>query len=203
MASTVSYLILGILCTSIDPYIGQSTKLFCFVLTGSCCCRRENRRLDSRDDIESMGEDKIFDDTSESAQDEEDNDDDLDLSMVDSGFSGLDLEPTDESKDVEDVTQTSTELALNSASLESDPLPVLTQSESDVLLNKNDSYPLEERQEERQQEIKKQEVVVPYAHNFPRKPDFLDLCCAGDPLQVEKHLERPVELQKTKTGGHL
>lgn len=32
-----------------------------------------------------------------------------------------------------------------------------------------------------------------------RQPDLLDMCCAGDPLQVEKHLEFPqVKLRKSK-----
>ncbi|KAL3911157.1 MAG: hypothetical protein SGILL_007393, partial [Bacillariaceae sp.] len=153
----------------------------------------------SRGDIESVGEDKINNSTSDDSTvegknwrdvvDDEDVDDDVDVSIVDSGFSGLDQTPTGESKDGDGMTQTSTELALNSASLDSDPLPVLTQSESDVVLNKNDAYPLPvvERTEEQAEETAKE--VVPIEHKFPRKPDFLDMCCAGDPLKVEQHLE--------------
>jgi hypothetical protein len=209
MASTVSYLILAILCTSIDPYIGHNAKLFCFIMTGRCCCCQREKELSSRDDIESQGEDKLNKDASESSTDGqkwhevvEDEDEDKDfgdsnVAAVDSSFSGLNWKPTDDTKDEEDATQTSsmlqspdTGLALNSASLESDNHPNLTQSESDVPLNKNDTY-VEERKT----------AIMPYQHSFPRKPDFLDMCCAGDPLQVEKHLEQPVELQKSKAGG--
>ncbi|KAL3919572.1 MAG: hypothetical protein SGILL_003689, partial [Bacillariaceae sp.] len=134
-------------------------------------------------------------------EDDDDDDDfgDSNMAAVDSNFSGLNWKPTDETKNDEDATQTSsmlqspdTGLALNSASLESDNHPVLTQSESDVFLNQNGSY-----------EVEKTKAMVPYQHHFPRKPDFLDMCCAGDPLQVEKHLEQPVTLQKTKAGDEL
>ena len=198
----MSYLILAILCTSLDAYEGYSTKLFCIVMTGRCCCCRQQRISNTRGDVESNEEDNLNNDTSESSVDgqnwrdvvdDEDDDEDFgdsNVAAVDSNFSGLNWKPTDETKDDEDVTQTSTGLALNSASLESDNHPVLTQSESDVLLNKNDSYAEE-----------KTKALTPYQHNFPRKPDFLDMCCAGDPLKLEKHLEQPVQLQKTKAGG--
>ena len=204
MAATVSYLILAILSTSVDSVMGHTTRLYCFIITGRRCCQKQ-RNIDNRGDVESnVDEKELNNDTSESSLDgqnwrevvkkEEDEDDfgDSNVAAVDSNV--IDCLTTDETKDDEDVTQTSsmlhspdTELALTSASLESDNHPALTQSESDVLLNKNDSY-VEE----------KTKGVVPYKHSFPRKPDFLDMCCAGDPLQVEKHLEQPVKLQKTK-----
>lgn len=173
-------------------------------------CRRKNRQRVGSGDIESHGEGKLNAETSISSDGRNwreivDDDDDEDfgesnMAAVDSNFSGLNVKSTEDSKDEEDVTQASsmlqspdTGLALNSASMESDNNPALTQSESDVLLNKNEeSSSLEENQDA---------AAASYKHSFPRKPDFLDMCCAGDPLEVEKHLEYPVKLQKTKAGN--
>ncbi|KAG7372211.1 hypothetical protein IV203_018354 [Nitzschia inconspicua] len=202
MAATVSYLILAILCTSIDPYVGYGTRLCCFVLTKDI--RRKVTQPVRSSDVESDGLGKINAETSISSDGRnwrdivEDDDEDLDesnMAAVDSNFSGLNVKSTEDSKDEEDVTESSsmlqspeTDLALNSASIESDNNPVLTQSESDVLLNKIS----EDRQKA---------APALYKHSFPRKPDFLDMCCAGDPLEVEKHLELPVKLQKSKAGN--
>jgi hypothetical protein len=39
--------------------------------------------------------------------------------------------------------------------------------------------------------------MAPYSpESTHRRPDFLDMCCAGDPLQMEQHLDEPT---KTKT----
>ena len=201
MAGSVSYLILAILCTSIDPYVARTTKLFCCVMTRDCSCGRRRRSISG--DIESNGGDKLNAETSGSSADgqnwrdvlEDDGDEDFGQSNVaaaDSNLSGLNWKPTEESKD-EENTQTSSMLqnndsglALNSASMESENHPTLTQSESDVLLNK---FQVEKQEEEQPKS---------FQHSFPRKPDFLDMCCAGDPLQVEKHLEYPVKLKKSK-----
>lgn len=211
MAATLSYLIVAILCTSIDPYVGHDTRAFCFVMTKDC--RRKGRQQVGSGDIESAEDDKLNAETSFTSDgrnwrdvvEDDDGDEDFDesnMAAVDSNFSGLNVKSTEDSKDEEeDVTQASssmlqspdTGLALNSASLESDNNPVLTQSESDVLLNKN---------EDRSFLSDKHEAASSsYKHSFPRKPDFLDMCCAGDPLEVEKHLEYPVKLQKTKAGN--
>lgn len=203
MASTVSYLLLGILCTSIDAYVGHNIRCCFFVMTKDW--RRGARRSSSSGDIESAigANDDEISVSSAGGQnwrdivDDEDEelDDDMNVAGIDSNMSGLNWRPTDETNE-EDVTQTSsmladTDLALHSGSLESTTDPVLTQSESDVLLNRNDSF----------REEKPVTAVVPaYTHSYPKKPDFLDMCCAGDPLQVERHLEYPVKLQKTKTG---
>lgn len=211
MAATVSYLILAILCTSIDPYVGHDTRACCFVMTKDR--RRKDRQQAASGDVESAEDDKLNTETSITSDgrnwrdivEDDDEDEDFDesnMAAVDSNFSGLNVKSTEDSKDEEeDVTQASsmlqspdTGLALNSASLESDNNPVLTQSESDVLLNKNEDRSF----------LSDQHEAAPssYKHSFPRKPDFLDMCCAGDPLEVEKHLEYPVKLQKTK-AGHL
>lgn len=166
--------------------------------------RKDRQRVGS--DIESDGEGKQLNaETSISSDGRnwrdivDDDDEDFgesNMAAVDSNFSGLNVKSTD---DDEDLTQNSssmvdspdTELGLNSASMESDNNPVLTQSESDVVLNKNEDHSfLEDKQEA---------APAPYKHSFPRKPDILDMCCAGDPLEVEKHLEFPsVKLEKTK-----
>jgi hypothetical protein len=202
MAATVSYLILAILCTSIDPYVGYSTRVCCFVVTKDC--RREDRQGVESGDVES-NHDKLNAEMSISSDgrnwrdivEDDDEDEELDgsnMPAVNSSFSGLNVKSSEESRDEEDVTQSSSMLqspdtgALNSESLESDNHPTLTQSESDVLLNRNENHSfLSDNQEA---------TTSTYKHSFPRKPDFLDVCCAGDPLEVEKHLEYPSKRQK-------
>ena len=133
---------------------------------------------------------------------DDDNDDSAESNMaaVDSNFSGLNLKSIEESKEEEELSQITsmfqspgTGLALNSESPESDNNPLLTQSESDVLLNKNDENSV--------LADKAKTALEPYKHSFPRKPDFLDMFCAGDPLEVEKHLEYPINLKKVKAGS--
>jgi hypothetical protein len=210
LAATLLYLILAILCASIDPYIGHNTRASCFVMTKNHRLKDLPRRRSG--DVESQ-EDKLKSETSISSDgrnwreivEDDDEDEQLDESnmpAVDSNFSGLNVKSSEESRDEEDVTQSSsmlqsadTGLALNSTSLESDNNPALTQSESDIFLNRNDDHSfLNDKQET---------ATSPYNHSFPRKPDFLDVCCAGDPLEVEKHLEYPMNLQKKTKAGNV
>jgi hypothetical protein len=202
LAATVSYFILAILSTYIDPYVGHNTRAYCIVMTRDC--HRKGRRLFESGDLES-NRDKLFTDTSISSDgrnwrdiveydDEDEELDESNMPAVDSNFSGLNVKSSEESRDEEDVTQDSsmlqsldTGLAFNSESLESDNNPVLTRSESDIVLNKNDDRCFVAD--------KQKKAPSTYKHSFPRKPDFLDVCCAGDPLEVEKHLEYPGKLQ--------
>jgi len=211
MGSTVAYLIVAILCTSIDPYVGKTTRCCCFVTTRNCCPRNKG---DDEIDEESIdnNEDKVNVETSVSSGDGQnwrdivnDDEDDQDFGSSSNMEAGArvivgDSMPwsplSDESKDEERGTQTSSELlepasdlALNSASLDSNNAQEGTESPREVPLTKEDSFLAE---------VPVSPEVTTYKHTFPRKPDFLDMCCAGDPLQVEKHLEYPVELKKVK-----
>jgi hypothetical protein len=127
--------------------------------------------------------------------DDEDDDDFAQSNMA--AAESMQWKPTEDSADDEDVTQASSmlqnsgtenDIAMNSESL--DDSININQSESDVLLNKNDNF-------------KAEKALTNYNHTFPRKPDLLDMCCAGDPLEVEKHLEYPVKLEKSKKSTKL
>jgi hypothetical protein len=197
------------LSTSIDPFVGHGTKWFCFIKTGCCFDPKWKRSIgpnDSEDDVDDDEDnEKLNGETSESSgelrvvvDDEENEDDDFERSntaVAAANYSGLKALATEESKDDEDVTQSTsmlqnpdTDLGMYSDSLKSDNDNGLSiaQTTSDVQLNRNNSFVVEPPAPEQ---------IIP--HTFPRKPDFLDMCCAGDPLEVEKHLEFPeVKLQK-------
>ena len=126
---------------------------------------------------------------------DEDEDDDFAQSNM-AAAESMQWKPTDDSGEDEDVTQASSmlqngtdnDMGMNSGSL--DDSININQSESDVVLNKNDNFQAEK-------------ALAKFNHTFPRKPDFLDMCCAGDPLEVEKHLEYPVNLEKSKQSTKL
>jgi hypothetical protein len=206
MASAVAYLIVAILCTSIDPFTGHATRYFCCVMTKDW---RRGTKEEKDIESDSNDEEKVNAETSDSSgdghnwrdvvqnsdSDDADEDDFAQSNMA--AAESMQWKPTEDSADDEDITQassmlhnegTNNDMALNSGSVD-DSLHI-NSTESDVQLNKNDNF-------------QKEKAITKYNHTFPRKPDFLDMCCAGDPLEVEKHLEYPVKLDRSKKSTKL
>jgi hypothetical protein len=193
------------LCTSLNAYAGIRTHCYCFIVTKDWRRRNGSRRSSGlgAERSKSLNNHNVGamerGETSNSSDGEggrnwrdiQDDDDDFGESneAVDSNLSSVKWKITD-SEDSNDIagqssspTNQEPDHPIASSSLDSSNGPGgIVDDDDDVVLNRDETG-----------------KNYNSGHQFPRQPDFLDLCCAGDPLQVEKHLQFPeVKLRKSK-----
>jgi hypothetical protein len=206
IASLVSYLIVAVLCTSMDAYTSIRTCCYCFIITKDW--RRNRGPHDTSDLSPERGESlknenndmEVVEETSVSSgdgpnwralQDEEDDFGESNMA-VDSNYSSMKWKISGDSDD----------LGQNSSTTNPDPAghPITSAS-----LESSGGQAVGTEDEDDDMALNRIEPATTTNYNsrtFPRQPDLLDMCCAGDPLQVEKHLEYPeVKLRKTKAAA--
>lgn len=198
LAAIATYVILAVLCTSMDPYAAVRSCCCCFVITKDWRrSRRDHGNGDSDeghilsetlekqdpacDDVENGGgATSVSSGEGDTCLKLPDEDDDVGESnmAVDSNFSSVNWKTTDDTVDENLVGQTSTSpSAMNSdppnglASLDSagEVTETVDKDDEDVALNPHEDS----------------------TRLVPRRPDLLDICCAGDPLEVGKSLGLP------------